>query len=248
LPDAAQGLRLQDIALSPDMIVLALPDMAGLDRFVVGLLAAAALAVAIATANGPLSAIVRALGHDSPPNAGGERRNSRLASYAVAALALAAATGAALARPLSILDAAAYAFIIAAVALFPALFAALWWSRANSYGAAAAMLTGLTLALVYLVGTHYFAVPFYEWTAPLSNAGGEGLAAFAELKDAWLAAEPGIAKEATWVALQAQAGDNANWWGVEGLAVALLVLPVGFVALVVVSLVTPAPRPVETAP
>jgi hypothetical protein len=110
------------------------------------------------------------------------------------------------------------------------------------------MLAGLVLALVYLVGTHYFAVPFYELTAPLSNAGGEGLAAFTELKDAWLAAQPGIAKEAARAALQAQAADNANGWGVEGLAVALLVLPVVFLALVVVSLITPAPRPAKTAP
>ena len=249
LPETSQGLRLQDITLSPDIIVLALPDMAGLDHLVLGLLAAAALAVAIATANGPLSAIVRALGHDDPPSgADGERRNSRLVSYAVAALALAAATCGALLRPLSILDAAAYAFIIAAVGLFPALFAALWWRRANAYGAAAAMLAGLAVALVYLLGARYFAVPFYEWTAALSKAGAEGFVSFTELKDVWLAAAPGAAKEAAWAALHAQARDNANWWGVDGLAVALLALPVSFVALILVSLITPAPRPADTAP
>jgi cation/acetate symporter len=249
LPETAQGLRLQDITLSPDMIVLALPDMAEVDHVVLGLLAAAALAVAIATANGPLSAIVRALGRDDPPSgAESERRNSRLASYAIAALALTAATGGALLRPLGILDAAAYAFVIAAVGLFPALFAGLWWRRANAYGAAAAMLAGLAIALVYLVGARYFTVPFYEGTAALSNAGAEGFNSFADLKDAWIAAAPGADKDAAWAALQAQASDNANWWGVDGLAVALLALPVGFVALVVVSLVTPAPRPAETAP
>ena len=143
LPETAQGLRLQDITLSPDIIVLALPDMAGLDHLVLGLLAAAALAAAIATANGPLSAIVRALGHDDPPSGtDGERRNSRLVSYAIAALALAAALAGRSFVRCSILDAAAYAFIIAAVGLFPALFAALWWRRANAYGAAAAMLAG----------------------------------------------------------------------------------------------------------
>ena len=59
LPDAAPSLRLQDITLSPDMIVLALPDIAGLNHAVLGLIAAVALAVAIVTANGQLSAIVR---------------------------------------------------------------------------------------------------------------------------------------------------------------------------------------------
>jgi cation/acetate symporter len=249
LPETAQGLRLQDITLNPDAVVLALPDMAELDHLVLGLLAATALAVAIATANGPLRAIVRALGRDDPPSgAERERRNSRLASYAVAALALTAATGGALLGPLSILDAATYAFVIAAVGLFPALFAGLWWRHANAYGAAAAMLAGLAIAIVYLVGARYFAVPFYEWTAELSNAGAEGFASVADLKNAWIAAAPGADKEAAWTALQAQARDNANWWGVDGLAVALLALPAGFVALVVVSLVTPAPRPAKTAP
>jgi hypothetical protein len=102
--------------------------------------------------------------------------------------------------------------------------------------------------LVYLIGTRYFAVPFYEWTAALSNAGGEGLASFTDLKDVWIAAAAGADKESAWAALQAQARDNANWWGVDGLAVALLALPVGFVALLVVSLITPAPRPAETVP
>ena len=105
------------------------------------------------------------------------------------------------------------------------------------------MLAGLAVALVYLVGARYFAVPFYEWTAALSNAGAEGLTSFADLKDAWIAATPGADREAAWTVLQAQARDNANWWGVDGLAVALLALPVGFVALVLMSLITPAPRP-----
>ena len=67
-------------------------------------------------------------------------------------------------------------------------------------------------------------------------------------RQVWIAAAAGADKEAAWAALQAQARDNANWWGVDGLAVALLALPVGFVALIVVSLITPAPRPAETAP
>jgi cation/acetate symporter len=249
LPDAGPSLRLQDISLSPDMIVLALPDMAGLNHAVIGLIAAVALAVAIATANGPLSAIVRALGHDDPPGlAGGEPRNSRLVSYGLAAAALAAATLGALVRPASILDLATCAFVIAAAGLFPALFAALWWKRANAYGAAAAMLVGLAVALVYILGTRYFAVPFFQWTSALSNAGPEAVDNFLQLKAAWISAAPGAAQDAAWAALQTQARDNADWWGINGLAAALLALPAGFVALIVVSLITPRQRLPETAP
>jgi cation/acetate symporter len=248
LPDAAPSLRLQDITLSPDMIVLALPDMAGLNHAVLGLIAAVALAVAIATANGQLSAIVRAMGHDDPQELVGEPRNSRLVSYGLAAAAIAAATVGALVRPASIVDIATCAVVIAAAGLFPALFAALWWKRANAYGAAAAMLIGLTVALVYIFGTRYLAVPFFEWTSALSNAGPEAVESFHELKAAWVSTEPGAAKDAAWAALQAQARDNADWWGINSLAAALLALPASFFALILVSLVTPRQRSVETAP
>ena len=63
-----------------------------------------------------------------------------------------------------------------------------------------------------------------------------------------MAAEPGAAKDAAWAALHAQARDGADWWGINGLAVAVLALPVGFICLVLVSLVTPRPRSAETAP
>ncbi len=248
LPDAAPSLRLQDITLSPDMIVLALPDVAGLNHAVLGLIAAVVLAVAIATANGQLSAIVRALGHDDPQELVGEPRNSRLVSYGLAAAAITVAAVGALVRPASIVDIATCAVVIAAAGLFPALFAALWWKRANAYGAAAAMLIGLTVAFVYMFGTRYFAVPFFEWTSALSNAGPEAVESFLELKAAWVSAEPGAAKDAAWVALQAQARDGADWWGINGLAVALLALPAGFIAFVLVSLATPRQRSVETAP
>jgi len=249
LPDASPVLRLQDVSLSPDMIVLALPDIAELNHATLGLIAAVALAAALATANGPLSAIIHALGFDTDVTAPDiPPRSSRLTSYAVAAVLIGAATLAALARPASILEVAAYGFVLAAAGLFPALFAALWWKRANAYGATAAMLAGLALALVYLVGTRYFAVPFFEATSALSSGGLAGQEVFAELKDAWVAAEPGAAKDAAWVALDAHAQTIADWWGIKGLAVALLALPAGFLALILVSLVTSTPRSPATSP
>jgi len=110
------------------------------------------------------------------------------------------------------------------------------------------MLAGLALALVYLVGTRYFAVPFFEATSALSSGGLAGQEVFAELKDAWVAAEPGAAKDAAWVALDAHAQTIADWWGIKGLAVALLALPAGFLALILVSLVTSTPRSPATSP
>lgn len=249
LPDASPVLRLQDITLSPDMILLALPDIAGLDHAVLGAIAAAGLAVALVTAHGPLSAIVRALGFDGGATPSDARpRASRLVAYGVAGVTLIAAAFAALTRPATILDVATWALTLAAAGLFPALFAALWWKRANAIGAAAGMAIGLAAALVYLIGTRYFAVPFFEAFSALSSAGPTGQEVFGELKAAWLAAGPGPAKDVAWAALDTHAQTIADWWGINGLATALLALPAGVVTLVVISLVTPAPRIPETAP
>ena len=249
LPDAGAALRLQDISISPDMIVLALPEIAGLDHVMLGLLAAVALAAAVTTASGPLSAIVRALGVDQPWASDNPRpQASRLASYGLAGAALVVATLAALTRVGSILELATYALVIAAVGLFPAVFAALWWKRANAYGATGAMLVGIGVALLYLVGTHYFAVAFVEARSALTNGGTEAFQYFVELKDAWLAAPAGPAKDAAWTALDAHARGIAPWWGIVELAIALLALPAAFLTLVVVSLLTPAPRAAATVP
>jgi cation/acetate symporter len=245
LPDAGTALRLQDAMLSPDMVTLAFPEITGLDRIAAGLIAAAALSVALVTAHGPLTIIVRAAGFSAAADA--TRRSARLGSYAIAALVLVVAALAAVARPAGILDIAAAALIIAAAGLFPALAAGLWWRRANAWGAGAAILVGPALVLAYLLGARYFPVAFFELTSALSSAGKSGGEYFAELKDAWLAAEPGAARDAAWAALEQQARGAADWWGIGGLATALLALPAGFFALIVGSLLTPATRHAEKA-
>jgi cation/acetate symporter len=248
LPDPGPALRLQDITLDPDVVTLALPEIAGLDRAWLGLMAAAALATALVTALGPLALVVRAV-VGNHADAQGEQRTPRLASYGVAAAALAATAFAAVAHPGGIVEVATWSFTLVASSLFPALFAALWWRRASSFGAAAAMLAGLAVALVYLIGPQLFPVPFFEATAGLSNAGVSGLEYLGELKDAWSAAEPGAAKDAARAALEAYARSSADWWGISGLAAALLAVPAGVVTLVVVSLLVPGGRRgAETAP
>jgi cation/acetate symporter len=109
------------------------------------------------------------------------------------------------------------------------------------------MSAGLAVCLFYLVGTRYFAVSFFETWQSLSSAGPTARETFAELKQAWAAAEPGAAKDAAWAVLDAHAQGIANWWGVKNLATALLALPVGIVAMVAVSLVVPRRLAAETA-
>lgn len=247
LPDVSASLRLQDVVVSPDIITLALPEIAGLGGAPMGLIAVAVLATVLVTAHAPLSAIVRALG--LPGEETGENsRGTRLASYAVATSIIAASTVLALLRPAGIIDIATWGVAVAAAGLFPVVVAALWWPRANAAGAAAGMLAGVAVAAVYLAGRHYFPVPFFEATSALSSGGASGLEYFSELKEAWLDAEPGAAKDAAWLALSVHAQSIADWWGISGPATVLLALPAGFLALIVGSLVTRSPRERETAP
>ena len=147
---------------------------------------------------------------------------ARLVPYAIAAAASRLAALAATTRPAGFLTVATWALVLAASGLFPALVAALWWPRASAWGVTAAMLTGLAVALFYLVGTRYFAVAFFETFEGLSSAGPTARETFAELKQAWSAAGAGPASEAAWAALDAHARTIANWWGIKGLAAALL--------------------------
>ncbi len=243
LGDAGTSLRLQDLAVDPDVIALALPEIAGLNGMLMGLVAVAVLATVLATANAPLGGIVKSLGIGVDSG-----RGERLGSYAVAAVVLAASAVLASLRAASIIDIATWAAVIAAAGLFPVVICALWFRRANSWGAAAGMITGVGVLIGYLIAQRHFAVPLFETTAALSSGGASGLEYFTELQDAWAAADPGPAKDAAWAALDVHAQSVADWWGIRGLATVLLALPAGFLALVLVSLVTPAPRRMETAP
>jgi cation/acetate symporter len=234
LPDATTVLRLQDITLDPDMIALAMPEITGLGETWLGVLGAAGLAAALVTSAGPLAAIVDALGggRDAPGV-------SRWETLAMAAAAVAVASFAAATRPADMLTMATWAFTLAAAGLFPALVAGLWWRRANAPGAAAAILAGLAVALTYIVATRFFAVGFFDAFSSLSNAGPMASETFGDLKQAWVVAAPGPAKDAAWYALDAHAQGIANLWGIRTLATVVLALPAGIVALVVVSLLTP---------
>ena len=240
IPDANGMLRLQDLTMHADMIVLAMPEIIGLSAWFSGFIASALLATALTAADGPLQAIVRTLVSDVRSADHRTPTSTWLIACAVAALAISAAAYAATTRPASILELATWGFTLAAAGLFPALVFGLWWKRANAWGACTAMLLGLTVCLYYVVATRFFAVSFYEMWGFLSNAGPVAVERFDELKQAWIAAEQGQVQDAAWIQLDSHAQMIANWWGVTNLAAALFALPVGFIGIVVVSLCTSA--------
>jgi cation/acetate symporter len=152
-------LQLAELTLNSDVILLLVPEIAGLPYVVSGLVAAGGLAAALSTADGLLLTISHSLSHDLyykmiNPQASTQRRivitKSQLLVVAVVAAWVASL------RPDSILLMVGLAFSIAASAFFPALVLGIFWRRANKWGAVAGMITGLGITLYYIVRTHPF--------------------------------------------------------------------------------------------
>ncbi|MEQ1710532.1 MAG: sodium:solute symporter family protein [Hyphomicrobium sp.] len=237
-------LRLQDLNINPDVIVLSTPEIAGMPYVIAGLVAAGGLAAAMSTADGLLLAIANALSHDIyykmiNPNAPTATRLT--VSRILLVIVAVAAAYTASTKPADILSMVAWAFSLAAAGIFPALVLGVWWKRANAPGAVLGMILGFGTCLYYLVGTRYFAVTFHEMWGWLGTASPAALAKYAQLKAAFAAAAPGAAADAAWKALDTHAQSIASWWGVRNISAALFGLPVGFLTIFIVSLLTPAP-------
>jgi cation/acetate symporter len=159
-------LQLAELTLDPDLIVLAMPEIAGLPYVVSGLVAAGGLAAALSTADGLLLTIANALSHDLyykiiDPRASTQTRLV-VSKTLLLVVAVFAAWVASL-KPAHILFMVGLAFSLAASAFFPALVCGIFWKRANKWGAVAGMAVGLGVALWYAVATH----PFFGIRAPL---------------------------------------------------------------------------------
>jgi cation/acetate symporter len=199
-------VHLAEMQVSPDIVVLAMPEIAGLPYVITGLVAAGGLAAALSTADGLLLTIANALSHDlyfkminrqaSPV------RRVIMAKVLLLVVALIAAF-VALLRPGSIVSLVGLAFSLAAASLFPALVLGVFWRRANRWGAIAGMLTGFGMA-AYYIATRY---PFFQ-------------------------AELGLDPQ-----------DWAPWFGIEPISSGVFAIPLGFAAMIFVSLCTPRPPP-----
>jgi cation/acetate symporter len=231
------------LAIDNDVIVLSTPEIAGMPYVIAGLVAAGGLAAALSTADGLLLAIANALSHDiyykMVDTKAPTSRRLIVARILLVLVAIAAAYVAST-RPSDILAMVSWAFSLAAAGLFPALVLGVWWKRANKWGAIAGMIAGFGICLYYLVGTRYYAVGFYEMWSGLSGASDAAVTKFNDLKAAYEGAAPEV-RAAALKALDTHAQTIANWFGVRNISSALFGLPVGFVVMIVVSLLTKAP-------
>jgi cation/acetate symporter len=163
-------LQLGELKIGGDILVLAMPEIAGLPFVMSGLVAAGGLAAALSTADGLLLTITNALSHDLyfriiDPQASTARR-VMISKVLLLAVALAAAFVAAQ-KPANILFLVSAAFSLAASAFFPALVLGIFWRRANRWGAAAGMLAGLVMTFWYMADTHPWLRGLFGFTEPV---------------------------------------------------------------------------------
>lgn len=221
-------VRFSDFVINTDVIVLSTPEIAGLPYVISGLVAAGGLAAALSTADGLLLAIANALSHDVyykmiNPNAPTIKRLT-VARVLLVFVAIAAAATAA-SKPSDILAMVGWAFSLAMAGNFPPLVLGIWWKRATTPGAICGMIAGFSLCLFYLVTTRYFpqaGVDYFGMTSMTNPVTG------ANLVDITKPIAPSAAQ-------------RVGWFGLNNINCGLLGMPLGFLVIYVVSLMTPAP-------
>jgi cation/acetate symporter len=147
-----------EVVVDPDLLVMAMPQMAKLPAWVVALVAAGALAAALGTAAGLVLVIAAAFSHDLVRG----YLAPRLSEYAelrwargVATVTVLVASAVALNPPAAVAQLVAYAFGFAASSFFPVIVLGIFWRRATREGAIAGMISGMTVTASYIT---WFAV------------------------------------------------------------------------------------------
>jgi cation/acetate symporter len=168
-------LQLGEITISRDIIMLAMPEIAGLPYVITGLVAAGGLAAALSTADGLLLTIASALSHDLyykmlAPQANAISRVT-MSKVLLLIVALVAAYAAAQ-KPGDIVFMVTAAFSLAASVFFPALVAGIFWRGATSWGAMAGMWAGLGVTLYYMVMNQPWLRAVFSVETPIALWGG----------------------------------------------------------------------------
>jgi cation/acetate symporter len=234
-------LRFQDFVINTDVIVLSTPEIAGLPYVISGLVAAGGLAAALSTADGLLLAIANALSHDIyykmlDPNAPTIRRLTvarvLLFFVAVASAALAAT------KPSDILAMVGWAFSLAMAGNFPALVMGIWWKRATTAGAICGIIAGWGICLFYLVVSRYYpqaGVAYFGMTSLLNPETGQALINVSQIMadPKWIADVPASAANPM--------ASKVGWFDLNNINCGLLGMPLGFLVIYVVSLMTKEP-------
>jgi cation/acetate symporter len=148
LPDPTSN----ELRIDKDIMVLAGPEIAQLPDWVVGLVAAGAMAAALSTAAGLLLVISTSISRDLfktfRPDIS-DKKELRIARLSAAgAVILAGYFG--INPPGFVAEVVAFAFGLAASSFFPVILLGIFSTRVNKEGAIAGMLTGLVFTISYI--------------------------------------------------------------------------------------------------
>ncbi len=153
-----------ELTIDKDIMVLASPEIANLPNWVVGLIAAGAMAAALSTAAGLLLVISTAVSRDlfrtfKPEMS--EKKELRIARIAAAGAVLVAGYFG-INPPGFVAEVVAFAFGLAAASFFPVIIMGIFSTRVNKEGAIAGMISGLLFTSAYII--------FFKFISPeLSN-------------------------------------------------------------------------------
>ena len=141
-------------------------------------------------------------------------------------------------RPSDILAMVGWAFSLAMAGNFPALTLGIWWKRATTTGAICGILAGWGICLFYLVTSRYFpqaGVTYFGMTSLLNPETGQAVVDVAKVMadPKWLADVPASAANPL--------ANKVGWFDLNNINCGLLGMPLGFLVIYVVSLMTKAP-------
>lgn len=152
-----------ELTIDKDIMVLANPEIAQLPNWVVGLVAAGAMAAALSTAAGLLLVISTSVSRDlfrtfRPEMS--EKKELRIARIAAGgAVVLAGYFG--VNPPGFVAEVVAFAFGLAAASFFPVIIMGIFSSRMNKEGAIAGMVLGLVFTMAYII--------YFKFVSPEMN-------------------------------------------------------------------------------
>jgi len=157
-----------------------------------------------------------------------------------ALLLLVAVCSAALAstRPSDILAMVGWAFSLAMAGNFPAIVLGIWWKRTTTAAAIWGIVAGWGICLFYLITTRYFpqmGITYFGMASLLNPETGQPLVNIAQVM-----ADPKWATQ--WPALAANPlANKVGWFDLNNINCGLLGMPLGFLVMVVVSLLGKEP-------
>jgi cation/acetate symporter len=155
-------------------------------------------------------------------------------------LLLVAVASAALAstRPSDILAMVGWAFSLAMAGNFPALVLGIWWKRTTTAAAIWGILAGWGICLFYLVTSRYFpqmGINSFGMTSLLNPETGQPLIDIAKIMadPQWMNQWPAIAANPL--------ANKVGWFDLNNINCGLLGMPLGFLVMILVSLVGKEP-------